>query len=85
MKALFDNEYARISFAHHAALAVDEFEEHINDFNVLIGKSNVNTRRFDKLSTYLKIYKAKSKQSIRFTALFRENIRIQMPIESGMS
>lgn len=62
MKKMFDNEYARISFAHHAALAVDEFEELTKDFYKLIKQSQIETPNFDKLSAFIEIYKLESKK-----------------------
>ena len=53
MKAIFNNEYARISFAQHAASAVDEFEELTEDFYKLIKESDLKTPNFDKLSAFL--------------------------------
>ena len=57
IKALFDNEFAKIAFAHHASYAIDEMEELTNDFYKLIKKSNVITPNFDKLSAFVKDYK----------------------------
>ena len=61
IKALFDNEYAKIAFAHHASYAMDEMEELTSDFYKLIKKSNVSTPNFDKLSAFVKEYIEKSK------------------------
>ena len=60
IKALFNNEYAKIVFAHHASYAMDEMEELTSDFYKLIKKSNVSTPSFDKLSAFVKDYKEKS-------------------------
>ncbi|MCK5101444.1 MAG: ketopantoate reductase family protein [Cyclobacteriaceae bacterium] len=57
IQALFNNEYAKIAFAHHASYAIDEMEELTSDFYKLIKKSNVSTPNFDKLSAFVKDYK----------------------------
>lgn len=58
IKALFNNEYARIAFASHASSAADEFQELTQDFYQLIKKSKINTPDFDKLSAFVKRYKS---------------------------
>jgi len=60
MKAVFNNDYARISFAQHASAGVDEFEELTIDFYKLIKESDLKTPNFDKLSAFLKIYRKES-------------------------
>jgi hypothetical protein len=57
IKALFDNEYARIAFAHHASMAIDEMEELTADFYTLKNKSNFDSPNFNKLSVFVKKYK----------------------------
>jgi len=61
IKVLFDNEFAKIAFAHHASYAIDEMEELTRDFYKLIKRSNVSTPNFDKLSAFVKEYKEISK------------------------
>jgi len=61
IKALFNTEYAKIAFAHHASYAINEVEELTNDFYKLIQKSNISTPAFNQLSVFVQEYNLQNK------------------------
>ncbi|MCD4695231.1 MAG: hypothetical protein K8S16_03235 [Bacteroidales bacterium] len=65
IKALFDNEYAKIVFSHHASSAVGEMEKLTRDFYELIEKSNLKTPAFNSLSLFVQDYKKRKINSTK--------------------